>query len=135
MSEIVRFGVSLEKDLLKKFDEFIKEENYPNRSKAIGDLINDSLTEKEWLKAKKVFGSITLFYNHHKSDLTNKLTDIQHDFRDLIISNLHVHIDHDNCLEILAIKGKTKRVEELKKILKSIKKLIFNISIIKIEEA
>ncbi len=134
MGEIVRFGVSLDKDLLKKFDKFIKEENYPTRSKAISDLINETLTSSEWVYAKKVFGSITLFYNHHKRDLMNKLTDIQHDFLDLIISNLHIHIDHDNCLEILAIKGDSKRVEEFKKALKRIKNLNFNISIIKIEE-
>ncbi|MBC7195401.1 MAG: nickel-responsive transcriptional regulator NikR, partial [Caldisericia bacterium] len=114
--------------------EYIKEENYPTRSKAISDLINESLTKREWIFAKKVFGSITLFYNHHKRDLMSKLTDIQHDFLDLIISNLHIHIDHDNCLEILAIKGDSRRVEELKKVLKSVKNLNFNISIIKIEE-
>lgn len=134
MSELIRFGVSLEKNLLKKFDQFIKEENYPTRSKAISDLISESITKRDWIKSKCVFGSITLFYNHHKRDLTNKLTDIQHDFNDIIISNLHVHIDKDNCLELIALKGESKRVDDLRKILKSIKSLNFNISIVKIEE-
>lgn len=134
MSDLIRFGVSLEKNLLKKFDQFIKEENYPNRSKAISDLISESITKKDWIKSKCIFGSITLFYNHHKRDLTNKLTDIQHDFNDIIISNLHVHIDKDNCLELIAFKGESKRVDDLRKILKSIKSLNFNISIVKIEE-
>lgn len=134
MGDLIRFGVSLEKNLLKKFDEFIKEENYPTRSKAISDLISESITRREWIKSKCAFGSITLFYNHHKRDLTNKLTDIQHDFNDIIISNLHVHIDKDNCLELIAFRGDSKRVNDLRKILKSIKSLNFNISIVKIEE-
>ncbi len=134
MSELIRFGVSLEKNLLKKFDQYIKDENYPTRSKAISDLISESITKRDWIKSKCVFGSITIFYNHHKRDLTNKLTDIQHDFNDIIISNLHVHIDKDNCLELIALKGESKRVDDLRKILKSIKSLNFNISIVKIEE-
>lgn len=134
MGELVRFGVSLEKNLLKRFDNFIKEENYPTRSKAISDLISETLTKREWIKSETVFGSITLFYNHHKRDLSNKLVDLQHDFNDIIISNLHVHIDKDNCLEVIAFKGSSKRVYELNKTLKSIKNLKFNTSIIKIEE-
>ncbi|MDI6860913.1 MAG: nickel-responsive transcriptional regulator NikR [Caldisericia bacterium] len=134
MGELVRFGVSLEKNLLKRFDNFIKEENYPTRSKAISDLISETLTKREWIKSETVFGSITLFYNHHKRDLSNKLVDLQHDFNDIIISNLHVHIDKDNCLEVIAFKGNSKRVYELNKTLKSIKNLKFNTSIIKIEE-
>ncbi|MCX8094754.1 MAG: nickel-responsive transcriptional regulator NikR [Caldisericia bacterium] len=134
MGELARFGVSLDKNLLKKFDEFIKLENYPNRSKAINDIILESLTKREWINSKSVFGSITLFYNHHKRDLTNKLTDIQHEYNDLIISNLHVHIDKDNCLEVIAFRGDSKRVDELRKFLKNIKGLNFNISIVRIEE-
>lgn len=134
MGEIIRFGVSLEKNLLKRFDEFIREENYPTRSKAISDLIQDTLTKREWIKSKNVFGSITLFYNHHKRELTDKLVDLQHNFNDIIISNLHVHVDKDNCLELIAFKGNSIRVEELNKNLKNIKNLNFNISIIKIEE-
>lgn len=134
MSKLTRFGVSLDQELLKKFDEYIKEEKYPTRSKAIGDLITDSLIKKEWIKGKTVFGAIVLYYNHHKRDLTNKLTDIQHNFSNLIISNLHVHLDKDNCLELIAFKGDPKKLDDLRKILKSIKSLNFNISIVKVEE-
>lgn len=121
MGEIVRFGVSIEKEILDKFDEFIKIENYPTRSKAIGDLIRDSLIKREWLKGGEVAGAITLVYNHHKREIVDKLTDIQHDFHKIVISTLHIHLDHDNCLEIVAVRGKVKDIEKLGNLLKSTK--------------
>ncbi|MFH1824811.1 MAG: nickel-responsive transcriptional regulator NikR [Candidatus Firestonebacteria bacterium] len=121
MSELVRFGVSLEKKILTKFDEYIKEKNYSNRSKAISDLIRESLIKKEWAGSEKVSGVITLVYNHHKRELVNKLIDIQHDFSNLIISSQHIHLDNDNCLEIVVAKGKPKEMEELSYKLKSAK--------------
>ncbi len=121
MGEIVRFGVSIEKKLLDKFDEFIKLENYPTRSKAIGDLIRESLIRREWLKGGEVAGAITLVYNHHKREIVDKLTDIQHNFHNIVISTLHIHLDHDNCLEIVAVRGKVKDIEKLGNLLKSTK--------------
>lgn len=121
MGKLVRFGVSIEEDLLKKFDEFIKEENYPTRSKAIGDLIRESLIKREWKKGGEVAGSIILVYNHHKRELVDKLTDIQHDFHQIVLSTLHIHLDYDNCLEIVAVRGNAKEVEKLGKILKGTK--------------
>ena len=113
MSEIVRFGVSLEKELLKKFDMLIKEKKYSNRSEAIRDLIRGNLVKREWVKGKEVAGAITLVFDHHKRDLVNILTDIQHDFHTLIISSQHIHLDHDNCLEIIVVRGKPTEVREL----------------------
>jgi CopG family nickel-responsive transcriptional regulator len=113
MSEIVRFGVSLEKELLEKFDILIKEKKYPNRSEAIRDLIRENLVKREWVKGKEVAGAITLVFDHHKRDLVNNLTDIQHDFHTLIISSQHIHLDHDNCLEIIVVRGKPIEVREL----------------------
>lgn len=121
MGEIVRFGVSIEKKLLDKFDEYIKLENYPTRSKAISDLIRESLIKKEWLKGGEVAGVITLVYNHHKREIVDKLTDIQHDFNNIVISTLHIHLDHDNCLEIVAVKGKVNEIEKLSHLLKGTK--------------
>jgi CopG family nickel-responsive transcriptional regulator len=121
MGEIVRFGVSIDKEILDKFDEFIKIENYPTRSKAIGDLIRESLIKREWLKGGEVAGAITLVYNHHKREIVDKLTDIQHDFHKIIISTLHIHLDYDNCLEIVAVRGKVKDIEKLSNLLKSTK--------------
>jgi len=113
MSEIVRFGVSLEKELLEKFDKLIKGKKYSNRSEAIRDLIRENLVKREWIEEKEVAGAITLVFDHHKRELMNTLTDIQHDFHTLIISSQHIHLDHDNCLEIIVVRGKPKEVREL----------------------
>lgn len=113
MSQVVRFGVSLEKELLSRFDKLIKEKDYPNRSEAIRDLIRENLVKKEWTEGREVAGAITLVYDHHKRELVNKLTDIQHDFHRLIISTQHIHLDHSNCLEIVVVKGKPGEVERL----------------------
>jgi len=121
MSELVRFGVSLEKGLLEKFDRFIGEKRYTNRSKALGDLIRQELVKKEWLEGKEIAGAITLIYNHHKRELLNKIIDIQHDFQRIIISTQHIHLDQNNCLEIIAVKGDPKKAQSLADNLRSIK--------------
>jgi len=121
MTDLVRFGVSMEKGLLAKFDKHIKEKNYPTRSKAIGDLIRENLVKKEWIEGKEVMGAITLVYNHHRRELVNRLTDVEHDFHHLIISSQHVHLDEANCLEIVVVKGKPKDVQKLTYSLKSTK--------------
>jgi len=113
MSDIVRFGVSLEKELLEKYDKLIKEKKYPNRSEAIRDLIRENLVKREWIKGKEVAGAITLVFDHHKRELVNILTDIQHDFHKLIISTQHIHLDHNNCLEIIVVRGKPTEAREL----------------------
>ena len=121
MSEVVRFGVSLKKELLDKFDRLIKEKKYPNRSEAIRDLIRENLVKREWVDGKEIAGTITLVFDHHKRKLLNNLTDIQHDFHQLIISSQHIHLDHDNCLEIIVVRGKPTKVRELADKLKSTK--------------
>ena len=122
MSKIARFGVSLEKELLKKFDLLIKERNYTNRSEAIRDLVRETLVKKEWLlKGKDIIGTIILVYDHHKHDLVDKLTSIQHDFQDIIISSQHIHLEHGNCLEIIVVKGKPREAQKLHDILRSAK--------------
>jgi len=121
MSELVRFGVSLEKELLKKFDSKIKEENYTNRSNAIADLIREKLIKQEWQKDKIITGVITIVFNHHKRDLVNNLTSIQHDHHELIISSQHIHLDHDYCFEIVIVKGKPKELKNLCSKLKAAK--------------
>lgn len=121
MSRLIRFGISLEKDLLDSFDRHITEKRYENRSKAICDLIRQDLVKKEWQKNQEVSGAITLVYNHHKRELVNRLMDIQHDYYSNILSTQHLHLDHDNCLEIVVVKGKARIVEELFAKLKSAK--------------
>jgi CopG family transcriptional regulator, nickel-responsive regulator len=121
MAGLIRFGISLDKELSKKFDERIKRKAYTNRSEAIRDLIRQDLVQQEWLQGSEVAGAITLIFDHHKRELQNKITDIQHDFQDLIISAQHIHLDHHNCLEIIAVKGNPALVEKLTAKLKAVK--------------
>jgi CopG family nickel-responsive transcriptional regulator len=121
MPSLVRFGVSLEKNLLGKFDKHIRNKKYTNRSETIRDLIREDLVKKQWQEDKEIAGAITLVYDHHKRELLDKLTDIQHDFQKIIISTQHIHLDHNNCLEIIAIKGNPKETQKLANTLKSIK--------------
>jgi len=118
---LIRFGVSIEKDLLEKFDRFIKGKKYTNRSEAFRDLIRQDLIQKQWQSGQKIAGAITLIYDHHKRELVNKLMDIQHDFGYIIISSQHVHLDHNNCLEIIALKGASQEARKLADSLKSVK--------------
>ena len=108
-----RFGVSLERRLLEKFDSLIKKRGYSNRSEAIRDLIREDLVKKEWAEDERIAGAIILVYDHHKRGLTNKLTRIQHEFHRLVVSSQHVHLDHSNCLEIVVVKGKPKAIATL----------------------
>ncbi len=121
MSELIRFGVSLDKNLLDKFDHLIKSRRYTNRSEAFRDMIRQELVKKEWDEDREVAGAITFIYDHHKRDLLNRITDIQHDHQKMIISTQHVHLDHDNCLEIVAVKGRSREVQRLADSLKAIK--------------
>jgi CopG family nickel-responsive transcriptional regulator len=121
MSGLIRFGISLDKDLSKRFDEVIRRKAYTNRSEAIRDLIRQDLVEQEWLHNGEVAGAITLIYDHHKRELLNKITDIQHDFQKTIISAQHIHLDHYNCLEIIAVKGNPAEVQKLASMLKAVK--------------
>ena len=119
--KLSRFGVSLEEELLRKFDAFIGEEGYSNRSKAIADLIRKEFVSDVFAKGGTVAGAVTIVYDHHKREVVNKLLDIQHDHGTIIISAQHVHLDHDNCLEIIAVKGLGAKVKELADALKSVK--------------
>jgi len=121
MSSLIRFGISLDSELSRKFDERIKRKAYTNRSEAIRDLIRQDLVQQEWLQGSEVAGAITLIYDHHQRELQNKITDIQHDFQNVIISAQHIHLDHHNCLEIIAVKGNPAGVEKLAAMLKAVK--------------
>ena len=121
MSAIVRFGVSLDGKLLSQFDSLIRGKNYTNRSEAVRDLIRQELIHKEWEGGGDVAGAITLIYDHHRKDVLGKVIDVQHDDQDLIISTQHIHLDHNNCLEIIAVQGRARDVIKLAATLKSIK--------------
>ncbi|MGH7252110.1 MAG: nickel-responsive transcriptional regulator NikR [Nitrospiraceae bacterium] len=106
MKKLVRFGISLDHHLLDDFDRLIERKNYTNRSEALRDLIRDNLVGQEWDENKETVGTITIVYDHHVHDLTEKLTDIQHRFHRLVLSAMHVHLDHDHCVEVLVVRGK-----------------------------
>lgn len=111
---LVRTGVALDSDLLKRFDRFIRGEGYENRSEAIRDLIRDRLNEAS-LESGDVFvvGAVTLIYDHHSRLLPDKLMELQHEYHAVIISTVHSHLDHDMCLEVVVVKGRIKQVQEL----------------------
>ena len=114
MEKITRFGVSIEPDLLKKFDKMIKKEGYTNRSEAIRDIIRDNLIkEKNRNPDAEAIGTLTMVYDHHVRNLTDKLLDIQHDHTKETLATTHVHIDRHNCLEVLVLKGKTRNIQKL----------------------
>jgi CopG family transcriptional regulator, nickel-responsive regulator len=111
--QIKRFGVSLEEDILNSLDEFVKTKNFPNRSQAIRHLIRKNIVEDSWKGNSIVAGAIVLVYDHHKRELQKNSTEIQHDYHDLILSVQHVHLDHDHCLETIALKGNAKKLIDL----------------------
>ena len=122
MEKITRFGVSIEPDLLKKFDKAIKKKGYENRSEAIRDIIRKNLiAEKTEDPNSEAIGTLTMIYDHHAGNLTNRLLDLQHHHYKEILTTTHIHVDHDNCLEVLVLKGKTRNIQKLADNIKSLK--------------
>ena len=111
---VVRFGISLDRALLKEFDGLIESKGYANRSEAIRDLIRDTLVRREWETATtETVGAITIVYSHDKRELTDTLTDLQHRYYDSIISSLHIHLDEHNCLEVIVVRGKARDIQAI----------------------
>jgi len=121
---VSRFGVSLEEDLLKALDRFVKENKFPNRSQAIRALIERNLVEKKWQCNNVVAGAIVMVYDHHKRDISTRSNNIQHDYHDVILSVQHFHLNHETCLEIIAVKGLANRLTELSDKILGIKGII-----------
>ena len=120
--KIRRFGVSIDPDLLKKFDKMIKKEGYTNRSEAIRDIIRRNLVvEKSMDPSAEAIGTLTMIYDHHTGNVTNKLLAIQHDHHNQILSTTHIHVDHCNCLEVLVLNGKIGNIQNLADRIKSLK--------------
>lgn len=114
MGELSRIGVSIDSALLEKFDQLMAQRGYSNRSEAFRDLIRDELVRKAWEQGdNEVVGTVTLVYDHHVRMLNEKLTDMQHHAFHNILSTLHVHLDHDNCLEVLVVRGKASDVQRI----------------------
>lgn len=114
MGHTIRFGISLDSELLEKFDRLCEERCYQTRSEAIRDLIRRDLVQKQWEdQNEEVTGTLTLVYNHHQSDLAQKMTEIQHQALDIIITSLHVHIDEHNCMEVLVLRGPVRDIRDI----------------------
>ncbi len=111
-SDLQRFGVSIDSKLLEEYDRLIGSKGYTNRSEAIRDLIRDYLIEEQWSSGEAtVVGTVTLVFNHHLRELADRLTDLQHEYHDRIVSVLHVHLDAHNCLEVMVIRGKPSEIQ------------------------
>ncbi|MDX2269004.1 MAG: nickel-responsive transcriptional regulator NikR [Bryobacter sp.] len=114
MSDLARIGIALDAQLLTLFDEHIERAGYANRSEAFRDLIRDRLIREKTAQPKQdVVGTLTLIYDHHQRNLSDKLTHLQHDHHTTIVSTLHVHLNAHHCLEVLVLRGKAKEIQSL----------------------
>ena len=123
MSDIIRFGVSIEQDLLENFDRLIAERRYTTRSEALRDLIREALIQQkiETEIETQSLGSLTLIYDHHASNLLQEMAQLQHNFHQLILSVMHLHVSHDDCMEVIALRGKVAEIVQLANGLLSLK--------------
>ena len=110
---VSRFSVSLEKELLNELDQYVNNNCFANRSQALRHLIENNIVKEKWQCNNTVAGAIVLMYDHHKRDIGLKLNEVQHDYHDVILSSQHYHLSHETCLEIIAVKGKAKKLTEL----------------------
>ena len=118
MAELARIGIAIPEELLGEFDRLIENRGYANRSEAVRDLVRKELVDEISASPNaEVFGAVTLIYDHHARLLLDKLTDIQHQHHDAIMSSVHVHLDHDNCLEVILVRGKSTLVQKLANVL------------------
>ena len=114
MSDLVRFSVSLEKQLLARLERLVKASRYTNRSEFIRDLIRQSLVQQQWAdKRQEVVGTITMVYSHHARRLADKLIDIQHDHHNNVLATTHVHLSHDLCAEMIMVRGSAGRIRQI----------------------
>ena len=122
MSEITRFSVSLEDDLLEQFDRYCQQQQFATRSEAIRQLLREKLTKEAWAgKSQDAAGTLTLVYDHHRPQLRNHLVKLQHDHHDLIVSTLHAHLTHDICLEVILLRGPSDRLQKIASQLRGLK--------------
>jgi len=122
MDSLVRFGVAVTASLLSEFDLYIRGKGLQNRSEALRQLIRERLSRERWSRGDGiVFGTVTIMYDHHIKDATGSLTSLQHDFGEAIICTTHVHVDHDNCLECIVLKGDARTIKKFEDALSSVR--------------
>lgn len=113
MAGLVRFGIAMEQSLLERFDALIAERGNETRSEALRDLVRKELDQAAWEGGELTVATITIVYDHHVRELTERLTEIQHDHGEYIISALHVHLDHHHCMEVIAAKGPARQLKSM----------------------
>jgi CopG family nickel-responsive transcriptional regulator len=122
MSDLVRFSVSLEADLLEQFDEYIEQQKFATRSEAVRQLLRETLTTHGWAEdAGDAVATLTIVYDHHRTSLMEKLIDLQHRHAELVVSTMHIHLDHDHCLEVIALRGRAGALQQMAAELKGLK--------------
>jgi CopG family nickel-responsive transcriptional regulator len=122
MADLVRFSVSLEADLLEAFDDYVKEGRFATRSEAIRQLLRTTLTREAWeADTSDVSATLTLVYDHHKPGLVDKLIELQHQHAEQVTASMHVHLDHDHCMEVIILRGKASRLRQLASGLRGLK--------------
>lgn len=122
MAELVRFSVSLEADLLEEFDRYCQGNKYATRSEAIRQLLRERLTEQAWeANAKDAAATLTLVYDHHRTQLSDQLLEIQHRHTDVVVASSHVHLDHNNCLEVIFLRGRAQVLRDIAAELRGLK--------------
>ena len=121
MSDLIRFGVSMDSSLLEEFDKFIEEKNYSNRSEALRDIIRTNFTEKEWEGNSAAAGAIVLKCRYGPGELSSKLLSIQHTHREVVVSSLHVHLDDEQCLRVIVVKGSAEQIKDMADEMQSLK--------------
>lgn len=130
MAGVERVSISLEKPLLERLERLVREGNYSNRSEFIRDLIRDKLVAMEWDHDEEAVGTVTFIYNHHTRGLTDKLMHVQHDYHDVILATMHIHLDHDLCAETVVVRGRGKQIDRLANMLRQQKGVLHaNLSI------
>jgi len=113
MTDLVRFGIAMDRALLERFDGLIERRGFANRSEALRDLVRRAIDQDAWDSGKLVCATITLMYDHHVRELTERLNELQHDFGEAIVSTLHVHLDHNHCMEVIACRGRARQLREV----------------------
>ncbi len=122
MSDIVRFSVSLEDDLLEQFDRYCQQQRFATRSEAIRQLLRDTLTKEAWVgDSQDAAGTLTLVYDHHRPQLREHLMKLQHDHNELVVSTLHAHLTHDLCLEVIVLRGPSAKLQQIAAQLRGLK--------------
>jgi CopG family nickel-responsive transcriptional regulator len=122
VSSLVRFSVSLEADLLEQFDRYCSANKVATRSEAVRQLLRETLTHHEWATgAEDAAATLTIVYDHHRTSLMEKLLELQHRHAEMVVSTMHVHLDHDHCLEVIVLRGRAARLQEMAAELKGLK--------------